>query len=89
MHIGTLIRAERAEQGITLRGLEDKCGVPHQAIWKVEKGARDPQFKLLLSILAGLGVTLSIHPDKLEWRGATGTVVLPIIDAVPEFSISG
>ena len=80
MHIGTLIRAERLGQGVTLRGLEAKCGIPSQAICKVENGVRDPQFKLLISILDGLGVTLTIFPDKLEWQGATGTLVLPITD---------
>ncbi len=63
-HIGEEIRRRRMEQGLTLRQLEELCGVSWVTIQRIETHASGTLFEKVEKILGGLGCELVIQPSR-------------------------
>ena len=61
--IGELIQARR-EKGISQKQLEEMSGVKQPVIARMESGATSPQLETILKVLAPLGKTLAVVPQK-------------------------
>lgn len=58
----TAITHARQEQGMSQRELEEKSGVKHSTIARVERGQTQPTVDTLMKLLAPLGMTLAVVP---------------------------
>lgn len=56
-----LIEARQA-QGLSQRGLSEKCGIAQSAIARLEKGEASPTLDTLFKMLVPMGMTLAIVP---------------------------
>lgn len=64
-HLIGEIKAARARQGLSQRGLGAKVGVPQSHISKIEKGAVDLQTSSLIELARALGLELMLVPRAL------------------------
>ncbi len=54
------LRILRAEQGMTLRQLEEASGIGKDAISEIERGLRQPRISTIMQLAKGLGVDPSV-----------------------------
>lgn len=64
LRIGSLIRAERQEQGLTQKQLAARAGITQTVLSRTESGSGNPTLSLLEEIAAALDMHLEIHLDK-------------------------
>jgi len=57
--IGETLRAERNEQGLTLKQVAEGAHVSVSYLAEIERGEKDPSSKVLESISGGLGIEVS------------------------------
>lgn len=60
-HYSTIAAGERARLGLSLRAIADIAGTNHQTVATFLAGERT-QFDTVLSILAALGLRLTVEP---------------------------
>ncbi|QYJ15224.1 hypothetical protein Rxycam_01039 [Rubrobacter xylanophilus DSM 9941] len=70
--VGRRIRRARVARGMTLEGLSAASGVSVAHLSRLESGGRQPSLATLLSVAAGLGVSIS---ELIEERPRPGIVV--------------
>lgn len=69
--IGGTLRRLREGQGLSLRGLQGRCGVAAARLSRIENGHVDPRVSTVLTILDGLDATLDdLPPLALQQRGS-------------------
>lgn len=59
--LGTKIKQERKQQGLTLEILSEKLGISRNFLWEIEAGRKSPA----LPTLYNLAITLNISVDYL------------------------
>ncbi len=57
--LGAAVRRLRLERGLTSEALASRAGLAPSALSRIEQGVSDPRMDTLLSIAAGLGITLA------------------------------
>lgn len=67
--LGTLIRAQRASAGLSLRDLAQRAGVSNAYLSQIERGLHEPSISVLSSITHALDVPLG---ELLERSGLLG-----------------
>ncbi len=53
---GERLRELRRERGISQNKLVRRMDIDHVAIWRIEKGLREPRLKMILRLAKALGV---------------------------------
>ena len=59
--LGSKIKAERKQQGLTLETLSERLGISRNFLWEIEAGRKAPA----LHTLYNLGLTLNVSIDYL------------------------
>ncbi len=57
-HPATALRAVRLEQGLSLRALSERVGIPYSTLSKLENGKMEMTYDKLLRLAQGLGIDL-------------------------------
>ena len=73
--IGDTLRAERTEQGLTLKQVAEGAHVSVSYLAEIERGEKDPSSRVLESIARGLDVEL----NELLIRIATALEPAPVV----------
>lgn len=58
--LGKFIRLSRTSQGITVRGMAERCGLSPSTIQNLENGAFSPRLEIIVNILNELGLKLTV-----------------------------
>lgn len=61
-----LLRAARAQAGMSQRELAAAAGIPASSIARIETGARQPSLPVLLRLLAAADVELRLHLEPYD-----------------------
>lgn len=64
------LRALRKTRGMTQQDLANRLGVTRPRVWKIEQAPGDVTLTNLLSVLAALGVQLTIHDPQESTQNA-------------------
>jgi transcriptional regulator with XRE-family HTH domain len=67
--LGKLIRAGRAERGLTARELADRAGISRTTLSSIEKGAPGPEIGIVFEVASIVGVRLFDQDERsLQWH---------------------
>jgi HTH-type transcriptional regulator/antitoxin HipB len=64
-HLGTLVRARRAEAGLTLTEAAGLLGVGRRLLIELEQGRRHASLQTVLKVLHGLGLELVVETRRV------------------------
>ncbi len=84
--IGDRIRKRREALGLSQRQLQDKAGIPHPQVQRIESGfTRQPQPDYLARLAEALGVSLDwlIRGDRANLDAIPDNILVP--DSDPDF----
>ena len=79
--IGGTLRAERNEQGLTLKQVAEGAHVSVSYLAEIERGEKDPSSKVLESIAGGLGIEVSELLVRIAFALEPAPVI-PVADSL-------
>ena len=81
--VGETLRRLRKEQSLSLRALEDRCGIAASRLSRIENGHVDPRVSTVLTILDGLDATLDeLTPSRVGGSNGQDQEGLSVADRV-------
>jgi transcriptional regulator with XRE-family HTH domain len=80
--IGTLLRAQRKQQGLSLSALAERSHIHRNTLSALERGLGNVEVNTLLAICEQLGLVLSFHPKHFAPTVNTASAYLPFVGSL-------